>query len=155
MCLLLRDWPIIEVVFVFIIAAMYLSAWRRATISVEDDREKRQLGATVVMSQLNTTVIAGTVALGLLGALAAVVVGRSSEALNAHVFYAALWALLSILLALWGLGVITSLVAQYDVSQHRSTALPAVLSLAFFAAAVGRLGLSLWTILYGTGEAVE
>ena len=140
--------PVIELVAAVSALVLYLVIWRRDP-SKEEPLGERELGANVIIGQLTGVITAGAVIFGLLGAFTVLALDKpiTSDAIKTHLYYAILWSSLSLVVAVYNLGVVPSYVTKYNVVRKKSISIVAMLSLTFFLFSVVRFWCALSRLL--------
>src|SRR5439155_9863517 len=121
--------------------------WSSAQPSVREGRDERQLSATVILGQITGTITAATVVLAGIGVVATLGATQLPPPARTHLLWAALWILLSLIVAVWALGLLPSRVPNENLARSRETAMVVLTSLYLFVVSACRLGLALWHVL--------
>jgi hypothetical protein len=148
--LFFRKFPALDALFLFIMWFLMSWMWHRAAHDPkEKDTEKRQAGAAAITNQINGTLTAASIVLAGVGAVLAVGYTKNfpGAALN-HLTYAAIEALISIVIGVYTLGYIPSVLHIMDVTKKPAVQLACFLQLMMIIVSIIRL---LFALLYLSG----
>lgn len=135
------------------IAAIWLliSCWHwigYKASNVAESTEERALGASVILGQLSAVITGSSVILAGIGAFVALSDNHGDAVSKNHIFYAALWAVVALGLAIFTIGILPAHAAKTNFIRLRGIALLCSMSLFFCLAAAARFLLAVRAILF-------
>jgi hypothetical protein len=124
----LRDWPVVEAIFLVAIVAGYAVAWRHPRTESGFSDATRQLIAYTVLYVLSGTLAAASIMLSgtLIGLQVAVSLNAEAKT---HIRHAVGWSILSIIAGAWDLALLPSRVGAHNLATDSTVAIFGALQL--------------------------
>ncbi|WP_442579599.1 hypothetical protein ACSBOB_29600 [Mesorhizobium sp. ASY16-5R] len=130
-CSSLARWPIVETAVAFVWLGSVWYAWRGVpTPTVPDAAEERNLGATVILAQLNGVITGCSIIIAGVGAFIALNTSGLGAAAP-HVEWASIWAVLALGAALYALATLPTRTPTINFVRSKEVAILSATALLF------------------------
>ncbi|WP_163266469.1 hypothetical protein [Chelativorans alearense] len=146
---MLTEWPVVELLLLAIWIAISIGFWRGRPSEGgnEPDANERQLGATVIISQMTGILTASSIIIAGTAAFAAILGTQPPANTAAHLRWAAAHAVAALVVAIWVMSALPTRVPTKNVLRSKWVAIFCAVSLFFALVAGVRFVLGIWSFV--------
>jgi hypothetical protein len=143
----LAVWPAVEIIGGIFWVGSVLAAWRsQPRPPTNETVEERELGATVILGQLNGIVTGTSIIIAGLGAFVALSSGDRAL-VTPHVRYAAIYSALALFVALYTMSTLPTRAPRINFVRDRAVAVLCASALYLVLVAAARFAVGMWVYL--------
>lgn len=144
----LAKWPILDVLLAFLWIRSVWTAWKNYQPPTQKDAvDERNLGATVILAQLNGALTSASIIVAGVGAFVALTPGNLDEIALAHLRLAAAFAVLALWSAVYTMATLPTRAPNTNFVRSKEVALLSTIPLIFVTLAGIRFVFAIWAHL--------